>query len=185
MKSLLLSVLCPLLALISPGHALEPAEIRKLAAEPHDRENLLPELKIFPDAREYKVTSKSWAPGEKAVETPGITAREKAVQGRYIVSEILGEGGKTTSYMVVTFDKKDGVFKKWILMNDEKGSFGSYTGVGDLEKRSIAWVIEAPDHSSVILGLEVHADDKTTWSDTILQGGKVVNRSEGIAIRTK
>lgn len=35
---------------------LDAAAIRKLAAEPHSRENLIEELKLYPNAREYKIT---------------------------------------------------------------------------------------------------------------------------------
>lgn len=163
--------------------AMDAGEIRKLAGEPHDRANLVAELKVFPEAREYKVTQKNGAPGGKLAESPQVIAIERTVAGRYIVTEVPGLTGSPSFITIVGFEKGEGVFKKWILTPD--GTLAVSTGIADFGKRSIAWVTETPDHSTVVLALEIHADDKTTWKETILQGGKVVGTTEGVAIRTK
>lgn len=166
---------------IVPAAALDAGEIRKLAAEPHDRANLVPELKMFAEAREYKVTEKNGPPGEELAAGPEVRATEKTVAGRYIVTEVPGAAGAPSFVTVVAFEKGEGVFKKWILTPD--GILAVSTGVADLGKRSIAWVTEAGD--TTVLGLEVHADDRTTWKGSLLQDGKVVRMIEGLAVRLK
>ena len=70
-------LIVPLGLLIHSSHALDAEAIRKLAAEPHDREQLLPELKIYPVAREYKITARSGAPGAELREAPATAARAR------------------------------------------------------------------------------------------------------------
>ncbi|WP_367872409.1 hypothetical protein [Luteolibacter sp. Populi] len=178
-------LIVPLAVLIHSSHALDAEAIRKLAAEPHDREQLLPELKIYPVAREYKITARSGAPGAELREAPAVIATEKVVQGRYLISEAMIPGAEKPLVMVVTFDKEASVFKKWVLTPD--GTLGTSTGVADQGKRTIAWVSKtAPgDAAPLVLSLESHSDDKTTWKETILEDGEVVGISDGVAVKTK
>ena len=171
--------------LIAPSFAMDPSELRKIAAEAHDRENLLIELRVFPEAREYKVKAKSGKPGEKPVEGPELIATEKTVRGRYIVSESPLAGAEGKMLMVVTYDKELGVFKKWILLPDN--TLSSSTGLGDIFRRCIAWTSDAMPGKEApqTLALETHTSDKTIWKETVIEGGKVVMTGEGVATVTK
>ena len=56
-------ILIFLLLSAGPLFGLDAEAIRKLAKQPHSRENLVEALKIFPEAREYRVTGRMADPG--------------------------------------------------------------------------------------------------------------------------
>jgi hypothetical protein len=172
--------------LIAPNlYGLDADEVRKIAGEPHSRENLVPELKIYPDAREYKITAQSGRSADELEAGPEIVATEKTVRGRYIVSTAMLPGAEKPLIMVVTYEKETDTFKKWVLLHD--GMFGSSTGIADFDKRTIAWTSDKADGEppTTVLAIETHSDGKSTWKDTTLQGGKVIAISRGVAIKTK
>jgi hypothetical protein len=181
MKHLILS----LLLCATDLYGLDAEAIRKLAGQPHSRENLIAELKLYPDAREYKITVSSGKTADDLRAGPEIVATEKVVQGRYIVSQAKFPGVENPLIMVVTYDKKTDAFKKWVLLPN--GIVGASTGVGDLEKRTIAWISnEAHGKPQVtVLSIETHSDDKSSWKETTLENGKVVAVSRGVAVKTK
>ena len=166
-------------------YGLDADAIRKIAGEPHSRENLVPELKIYPDAREYKITARSGSSADELEVGPEIIATEKTVRGRYIVSTAKLPGAENPMIMVVSYEKETDTFKKWVLLPD--GMFGSSTGIADFDKRTIAWTSDKADGDppTTVLAIETHSDDKSTWKDTTLQGAKVIAVSRGVAVKTK
>ncbi|MCU0796442.1 MAG: hypothetical protein MUF31_10955 [Akkermansiaceae bacterium] len=166
-------------------YGLDADEVRKIASEPHSREKLVPELKIYPGAREYKITAQSGKSAEELQVGPEIIAKEKTVRGRYIVSTAMLPGAEKPLIMVVTFQKETETFKKWVLLPD--GILGSSTGIADFDNRTIAWTADKADGDppTTVLVIETHSDDKSTWKDTTLQDGKVIAMSRGVAVKTK
>ena len=181
MKTYLLSTL--LLAANLYGFNAE--EIKKIASEPHSRENLINELKLYPEAREYQLTARSGTSANELVAGPEITVTEKTVRGRYIVSQAMLPGADNPLIMIVTFEEDTGTFKKWVLLPD--GMIGSSTGVADQKMRTIAWVSDktAGDPPRIALSIESHSDDMSTWKETTVQDGKIVAISDGVARKTK
>lgn len=173
------------LLLIPNLYAFNAEEIKKIASEPHNRDNLIEELKLYPEAREYKLTARSGISAVELMAGPEITVTEKTVQGRYIVSQATLPGADNPLIMIVTFQEKTGTFKKWVLLPD--GMIGSSTGLADQEKRTIAWVSDkkAGDPPGISLSIESHSDDMSTWKETTVQDGKIVAMGDGVARKTK
>ena len=174
-----------LLLFASNVFALDSDEIRKIAAEPNDRKNLIKELKLYPGAREYKIAVKNGVPGGQLKLEPELVAEEKVVRGRYLVSKVKFPNVKDPLIMVVTYDNKTDAFKKWVLLPD--GVVISSTGVADVKMRTIAWISDKAQGNppTTVLSIETHADDRSTWKETTLHDGKVVWLSRGVAIKTK
>jgi hypothetical protein len=174
-----------LLFLASPLRGLDPDEIRKIAAEPHDRAQIMEELRVFPDARKYKVVVQTGVPGSDLQQLPPSETTQKVVRGRYIVSEFPLFGFDDPMIVVITYDKTSDTFKKWML--DPNGNFGSMSGVANLNQRVIAWVTDNPpgNPSSVSLLLESYNDSEIAWKETLFHGGKVVSLSRGSAVKTE
>lgn len=178
-------ILLAFMTLLSQGFALDKKSIRKLAEEPHSRENLMEELKIYPEAREYKVSLKIGFPGKEPGEGSKARVKEKTVRGRYLVSEIQVEGMEAPMVMVTTYEKKSDTYKKWVLGPEEV--VHEWTGVADRKARTIAWTTTRPlgEPPTTVLSIESHSDDKTTWQETFLQDGKVIQFIRGEAVKTK
>jgi hypothetical protein len=174
-----------ILLLATTAFALEPAEVRNIAAEPHDRKNLIEALAIYPDAREYRIIVKSGPSIQQFQESPPIHAKEKVVRGRYIVSEFKLPGMEQTMIMVVTYDKATDTFKKWVLLPDN--SIFSSTGVADIPHRTIAWTSDRANGNPPVdvISIETHTDNKTLWKETMLHEGKVTNIVHGTAHKTR
>ncbi len=181
MKYLLLS----LFFFTSSLYGLDAEAIRKIAGEPHSRDNLIDELKLYPNGREYKIKVRAGPTKNKLEAQPATIATEKTVGGRYIVSELKFPGAKNPLIMVVTYEKETDTFKKWILRPD--GVVTTGTGVADFKKRTIAWVIKLVNAEDpiTVLSIETHSDKSSTWKETVLQGGKVINLISGVAVKTK
>ena len=177
-------IICLLLG-VPNLYALDAEAIRKIADEPHSRQNLISELKLYPDGREYKITVKSGKSADDMKAGPEIVATEKTVRGRFIVTQAKFPREESPLIMVVTYDKKTDTFKKWVLLPN--GTVGGSTGVADFKKRTIAWISnEAHGESLVtVLSVETHSDDESSWKETTLQKGKVVAVSRGVAVKTK
>ncbi|MFU8893746.1 MAG: hypothetical protein ACNA8L_08970 [Luteolibacter sp.] len=173
---------CVLIA--NHAFALEPAEIQNIAAQPHDRNNLIEALAIYPDAREYRIIVKSGPSIAQLREGPPMQAKEKVVQGRYIVSEMKLPGMEQPMIMVVTYDKATDAFKKWVLLPDN--SIFSSTGVADIPRRTIAWSSDRPNGNPPVdvISIETHTDDKTIWKETMLHDGNVTRIVHGTAHKT-
>lgn len=178
------ALLLLLLTIASPCFALDADEIKAIAKQPHSREKLVPELKIYPDAREYSMRVRAGKPGEDLQRVPEVTATEKTVEGKYIVSEFTIPGSPGALIMVVTYDKAAAVYRKWVLLPD--GEIGESVGVAISMTRSISWgsTHEAADGTRVV-SLEVHDDNGTSWREVAMDGSKAVGVNEGRAKKTK
>ena len=181
MKILILS----LLFVSTNLYGLDAEAIKKIADEPHNRENLVNELKIYPDAREYKIKVQSGKSTDALEDGPEIVAKEKTVQGRYIVSHVKFPNVENPMIMVVAYEKKSDTFKKWVLLPN--GIVGSSTGVANLSKRTIAWISDKPHGVPpiTVLSVESHSDEKSSWKETFIQDGRIVSISQGEAVKTK
>ena len=165
--------------------ALDAEQIRALSQSPHSRENLLEELEIYPEAREYKVNIKSGETLDKLQQRPELTATEKVVGGKHIVTVLNIPGAEKPMIMVVTYDEENGSFKKWVLLTDE--TVVSYSGVANFKLRTISWAATHPDetHQLSVLAIETFSDEGVVWKDAIFHEGSLVGHSYGEAIRTK
>jgi len=181
MKNFLLSLLLGAANL----YGLDAEAIQKIADEPHSRQNLVEELKLYPDAREYKIKVRSGKTPDELKGGPEIVVAEKTVRGRYIVSQAKFPGVENPLIMVVTYHKKTDTFRKWVLL--PSGIVGASTGVADFKKRTIAWISNQVhgEPPVTVLSIETHSDDKSSWKETTLQKDKVVAVSLGVAVKTK
>ena len=178
-------ILIFLLLSAGPLFGLDAEAIRKLAKQPHSRENLVEALKIFPEAREYRVTGRMADPGGDWQLGPKLKAKEKTVDGRYIVSEVTFPGQEKPMIMAVTFDKPTKTFHKWVLL--PSGELTSATGLADFKLRTIAWHSNKPHGNPPvsILALEIHTDTQSKWRESIMANGVVLKRSEGLAVKIR
>lgn len=177
--------LCLLLGACSHLYGLDAEAIKKIADEPHSRENLVEQLKLYPDAREYKITVRSGKSADDLEAGPEIVATEKTVRGRYIVSQVKFPGTENPMIMVVGYDSKTDTFKKWVLLPN--GFVGASSGVADFHKRTIAWISneEHGEPPVTVVSIETHSDNQSSWKETTLQKGKVMAVSRGVAVKTK
>lgn len=179
---LLLILLC---LLGRQAAALDAEEIRALVKQPHSREKLIPELRIYPEAREYEITQLAGKEGEPLSAAPRSRANEHTVGGMFLVSELTMPGNIDPLYMVVEYQPATETFRKWVLLPD--GKVVSSTGVPDFDARCVAWMSDEPfgDPPSRVLSIETHTDKSTSWREVSLQNGKAVWVTEGKAVVTK
>jgi hypothetical protein len=164
---------------------MDASTIRDIAKKPHSRNGLLDQLEIYPDAREYEVTVRSGKSSETLVEGPKVMAAEKVVEGKYIVTEFQPPGAPAPFIMVVTYDVKEQVYRKWLLVPD--GPVAEWIGTAVANTRMLSWISidQQQEANQQILTSEVHTDDGTKWREIILDAGKVVGVIEGTARKTK
>ena len=174
-----------LLFLAPTLQALDKEAILKIASETHDRTNLLEELIIFPEAREYKVKVQMGRPGETLKPGRETIAKEKTVRGRYIVWEIKFPEVDNPLVMVVTYNKKTNLYKKWVLQPDS--SVWAFSGLADVATRTIAWTggVAGGVDASKSFAIEAYRDEKVTWQEVIFEAGHPVWRIKGVSIKTK
>ena len=165
-------------------HALDRAAIMEIAGQPHDRSDILAELAIYPDAREYKVSAQGGPVGGDLVAMPSPRVKEKIVRGRYVVSEVKFPNQEKPMIMVVTFDKEQKSFKKWILAPGVDKVI-ECTGIGDLKKRTIAWMNEGPLEGETTLSIESQSDEESRWKEVTYKEGKAVRILRGRALKIK
>jgi len=161
--------------------ALTHDEIKHIADQKHDRSDLVKELKIYPDAREYIATAKINVP--KGVQDNNETVvKEKIVQGRYIVSEF--KVGDVDMIMIVEFDSSAGVYRKWFA-NSKSKEIQEF--IGTAMDRSITWnrIDKYQPSDLVTLMMETHTDTKTRWVESYYKEGKLNFSMIGEALKTK
>lgn len=73
--------------------------------------------------------------------------------------------------MVVTYDRKTAIFKKWVLLPN--GIVGASTGVADFEMRTIAWISNKAqgDPPTNVLSIKTDTDEKNSWKEAVLHDG--------------
>lgn len=162
--------------------ALDAEEIRSLIKQPHSREKLIPELRIYPEAREYEITMLSGKADEPLSVAPRSRAKEHTVGGMFLVSEFIMPGAADPLYMVVEYQLATETFRKWVLLPD--GKVVSSTGVPNFDTRCVAWMSDEPfgEPPTRVLSIETHTDQSTSWREVTLQNGKGVWITEGKAV---
>lgn len=168
--------------------AAEPLTLERLAeivAMPHEDRLDETALKVYPKAREYRLTiTSTLSDGQSG--TGKATATEKWVGGRYIVSEAQPAGPDTKFAMVVEYDLDSKRYRKYIVMAGKLSGFQEGTRVAD--SRSVAWIDLSSskfDAGIDCLTTETHTDTSTTWSSTFYQKGQFQRSETGVAKVTK
>jgi hypothetical protein len=170
MKSIILLFLWLLGA---SAYALDAEEIQALSKKPHSRDGLLEELKVYPDAREYRLTVRT---GERAGElkvVAEIKATQKVVDGKYLIFKFQPPELPRELIMVITFDREASVYRKWVLDPDDE--VGESFGVALPKQRMISWTSKPGDDGRQWLSSEVYDDAGGSWSEVILEEGKTVS----------
>jgi len=174
-----------LLLSVTNIYGLDSDAIKKIAEEPHSRENLMSELKIYPDGREFKINNHTGKSFDELKAEPELIITQKIVRGRYIVSRLILPEVKKDIIMIVTFDKDTGTFKKWVLLAN--GTVSNLTGIADFGTRTIAWSTNKPygDTLTTVLGIETHSDNNCIWKEVYLHDGEVflVGRGESVKVK--
>ena len=180
-----LTALCLTLLAAPTCFALDAEAIREIAEKPHNRENLLRQLLVYTDAREYEISMKHGLPGEEMKVVPKISAVEHVVDGKYVVTKLKLPQAEEPLTMIVTFDTNDGVYRKYVLLPD--GAVSEAIGTAAPNVRSISWLIsdQTDDGHIQVLTNEIHSPEKRWWSEVGMKDGKVTYRSEGVALKTK
>ena len=182
MRSFGLLSLLLLAAAADPAFAMDKKQILELAGKPHSRENLLPELKIFPEGREFKVEMTLYNKGEdpRDIENRII---EKVVEGRYLVSSWRFPGAGSDTVMVITFDPMADVYRKWTLLALPDGSERLDKAIGATIEgsRAISWA-NAETATVRVLTLEHYQDTRMSWTVIYLTpAGDVLRRGVGVS----
>jgi hypothetical protein len=164
--------------------ALDRKEILRISKQPHSRENLLPELEVFADAREYTIAFELQETGASPVAFPPITARSKVVEGRYLFTVFRPAGAPGDVAAVISYDQESATYRKWILIPDGHGTVHLNIGTAVPGSRAISWV-NTNDPDNLVLTHEQHSDTGATWTETHLAGGEVVRRVSGVATKTR
>lgn len=183
-RSLLITIVCqPLIAF-----AAEPLPVERLGeiiATNHKDRLDEPALKIYPKAREYDLSiTSTQSDGQSG--SGKLTATEKWVDGRYIVSEVQPAGPETKFAMVVEFDAETKRYRKYLLMSGKL--VGYQEGVRVAESRSVAWIDLTSskfDPGIDCLSTEVHTDTGTTWNSVFFRMGLFQRSEIGVAKVTK
>jgi hypothetical protein len=162
--------------------ALDKDAILAIVEKPHSRENLLPELAIFPDVRVLDLRVSMQVPGAASQQRPPFQGAMKIVEGRYYVAVYQPEDAGGIYRSVTTFDQEARVYRRWVLLPD--GSVFTMTGTSAAGSRALSW-IGILDARRSVLGVEQHTDEGTDWSDVYLDEGKVVQRWVGVGNKAK
>lgn len=181
------AALCLLLVQVGRAEDLTAEQVKDLAGKPDDRSSVPEALRLYPVASEYEVLVRVWQPGqkEKAQKSPKITAREKLVEGKYLVSTFRPPSLDADFIMVVFHDAGEDVYKKYVLVPD--GTFAQSVGTRVGDSRSMSWVTVGPKEAAdtVVLTHEEHSEGETKWRAITMRKGKVASIEEGTAVVTK
>ena len=164
--------------------ALDADEIAALVKKPHDREGLAEEMKFFPDVRKYTAELEMGKPGEEATKINDITVEEKTVEGKYIVSVLKHPDPQQPKItMVVSYDKEEGVYRKWIVLPG--GGVAEAIGAVVPKTKTISWFPLNKFDGVSAFGTEHHTDDLVRWKEVLIKDGKVVGINRGMAKKVK
>lgn len=169
------------LFIVQSVSALTYEKIIELSKKEHDRSNLVKELKIYPNAREYKVTAKVFMP-KGVKKSDAVIVKEKVVDSEYVLSEFTLGG--IDMKMIVKFDAESKVYRKWFITSKNK-EVQEFVGIA--MDRSITWNridVNQPE-GLLILMMETHTDKKTRWTEAHYKNGKLEFSLIGEAVKTK
>lgn len=131
-------------------------------------------LKYFFSARELvsKVTIR--LPGEEPQTLPDVEVKLKCVDGLYLVYSMpLGQGDELL-YNIVTFDKGEGVYRRWTFILD--GPVIEAIGIRNPNMPSVAWTNITRTNGGkelIVLGLETRVEGKTYYTESTYSGEKL------------
>lgn len=180
-------VISILLVILLSGPGLSQAELNKedilrLSRSLHSRKDLPPQLRLLPDAREYK-TEYTTTPTKGDPQTKkGVVVRQKTVQGKFIVLESEPEEAKGKLIAVVTYDEEAEVYRKWILAPD--GSISKSVGITARNSRAIGW-LQVDGLGTQTLTHEQFTDKGGSWTERISVRGELMAVVRGSSTKTK
>lgn len=190
MRSLISFIVTFLVSLVSlsASEPLSEERLQSIVAEPHSAHLDEDALKVYPAAREYKITVTNTLPDGQSF-SGEIVATEKWVDGRFIVSQAQPGGPESGFAMIVEYDKESKSYRKYLITAGGMIGFQVGTRVG--ESRTIAWIdltsgkFESGMSGSDSLTTETHTDDTTTWSALFFEKGVLRRTETGVAKVTK
>jgi len=174
------------LAIADDDHEKIATKVEAIAAKPHSPKLTVDALKVYPPAGKYRAQLTIHANGETHQPEP-VEMHMKWVDGQYVVFTIHLQEVDRPVQMVVSYDKKVGVYRKWILAPD--GWIFTAIGTRAGDTRTISWVGKMPSGEGegevLFLGQEHYTDNKSVWSDLYIKNGKVTRRDNGVAKMVK
>lgn len=184
LRSLLIALVCqPLIAFAADP--LPSERLSEIIAMRHEDRLDDPALKVYPKAREYALSiTSTQADGQSG--TGEVTATEKWVDGRYIVSEAQPAGPETKFAMIVEYDRDSKRYRKYLLMSGKLVGYQEGTRIA--ESRSVAWIdLTSSKFDSDIdcLTTETHTDTGMTWNSIFFKKGLFQRSERGVAKVTK
>ena len=184
LPGLLIALVCLSFTAFAAKPLSEDRVVEIIAMQHEDKLNE-PALKIYPKARKYEITVTSTdASGPNA--SGKVTATEKWVDGRYIVSEVQPAGPETRFGMVVEFDADSKRYRKYMVMGGKLIGYQEGIRVGD--SRSVAWIdlTKSKFEPGIdTLATETHTDTGTTWNAVSYVKGEFMRSEIGVAVVVK
>ena len=113
---------------------LNRADLLDISKQPHDRANLIEELKLFTKGREYAVFISRGESKDILKKSPTFIAKEKIVRGRFLVSE--AKYPKSTKL-------SDAAAKS---LSKHKGTSLSLSGLTELSEAALKFFVRKFDH---------------------------------------
>ena len=183
MNALKISLLlhCLFLGACLAGEPLELAQLKQIVAKEHDDKPISEALRIYPKVRAYEINITNTVEGQDF--DFEATAKEKWVDGKYIVSDLEHPERDEPIWMVVEFDAESKTYRKYVVLDGELTTYQVGTRVG--KTRSITWIdlssskFEIGDVDSI--GTETHTDTTTTWRSLFFKEGKLIRTETGTA----
>jgi len=125
--------------LVSNAYALTSDDIKNLLKKEHDRSELIEELKIFPEGREFSSDVNITQP-KKLGKQDAIISKEKTVAGKYIVTETtLGADEHEVKIInVATSSASEGRYKMWTYL-EKFNAIEEYDGIRLKNSNIITW----------------------------------------------
>lgn len=105
-----------LIAPAARAEELTAEDIKGLAKGADNRDRVPQALKVYPAAAEYEIKVKFWQPGKEPINPDPVVAREKLVNGKYLVSTFRPPALPSDLIMVVFHDEDDDCYKKYVLL---------------------------------------------------------------------
>jgi hypothetical protein len=163
--------------------SLTADEFKAILARPHSEKLKLDGLKVLAAGRKFEAKVKTTPAEGDATTSEGLKVDEKWVDEVYVVTTVHLGGGDI--HIIVTFDAKVGIYRKWVLLLDDRvvASVGVRDGKGRTISYSAAISIDGKQFHSI--NQETHTDKKTTWTEIVFVDGKLLSKQEGEATATE
>ena len=167
-----------LLTICSSAQDYTKSEIEEIAKTASLKGKVIDELKMYSRTGSYDVYFEFDYFKEKPHKVGPIPAVTKiAAENIIIMTSPLPDG--QSLYMLITYDKKTKVYKKYSCI--PKAPLTKLIGVGTKNSNSIAWTAATPA-KQVILSQEYNDSKGSNWYTVIYENGKAVRAETGSAI---